>query len=298
MIARFYIIPESFSSDNLDNSEFTSSLESFISDYNNFLDYKEENEIIIQNEIYNVVFPNGISLAEFLFTPNPQIQGKELALKKFLSNVLLKLPHEEIDKDLIKEQIGSNSLDGCYGIISLSKIDNIANENQVIYSKDSLIDFRRFHLGLFFSDAEYFIDECKKYYSKLLFHEKNYKSIAEILKGFSNKIIFHLNGLNDILPSLLIKKEFNNHTELLETFTEMASLDEIATLEGKNKDRLGFEFINDEGKSEEVICEPHMKLSKSDNSDGHYYKNRIYFSFGKENIENSKILVGHIGEHL
>lgn len=298
MIANFYIIPESLNSTNLNDEQFLASLENFISEYYKIVEFKEENKIIIQDKIYEIILPNGKSLAEFIFSDNPNVEGKDISIKKFLSSVFSKLVHEEFSIDDIKDRIKTNSIDSCYGIISLTKIKDVADENQIIYDKDSWLNFRRYHLGLFFGDAKYFIDECKKYYAKLFFHENNYTSSGKILDGFSNKIIFHLSGLNDKLPSLLIKKNYNNHTELLTNFSIEASLDEQASLEGGNKDRLKFSFANKDGKVESIVCEPHMKLCCNDTSDGHYYYNRIYFYFGKEDIENSKILVGHIGEHL
>ena len=37
--------------------------------------------------------------------------------------------------------------------------------------------------------SNYFIDECKKYFPQLYFHENNYNSVDEILDGFSNKMV-------------------------------------------------------------------------------------------------------------
>ena len=60
-----------------------------------------------------------------------------------------------------------------------------------------------------------------------------------------------------------------------------------------------FSFLNHQGQSEKICCEPHLKLSKSDNTgDNTYYFNRIYFHEGRNNISESRILIGHIGEHL
>ena len=244
MIANFYIIPESFCSSSLNDEQFLSSLENFISEYYKIVQFKEENKIIIQEKIYEIILPNGKSLADFIYSDNTNVEGKDLSMKKFLSSVFSKLVHEEFSIDDIKDRIKSNSIDSCYGIISLSKIKDIADENQIVYDKNSWLNFRRYHLGLFFGDAEYFIDECKKYYTELFLHENNYTSTGKILDGFSNKIIFHLSGLNDNLPNLLIKKNYNNHTELLSNFSTLASLDDQASLEGANKDRLKFSFTN------------------------------------------------------
>lgn len=298
MVASFYIIPESFSQENLSNEQYVLSLQNFISDYHNFIEHKDDNKIIIQDDVYSVTLPNGKTLGDFLYSTDSSIKGREKSLKKFLSSVFSKLPNENIDIAEIKERIKNNSIEKCVGVISLSIIDEIADENQVIYDKDSWLHFRRFHLGLYFGDEEYFINECKKYYSKLYFHENNYTSISKILKDFSGKIIFHLNGLNDKLPELVIEGGYNNHTELLGKFSVEAKLDQTATLEGGSKARLKFSFVNDKGETKDIICEPHMKLCFDDANNGVFYNHRIYFYFGKKDIENHKILVAHIGEHL
>ncbi len=299
MIANFYIIPESIKNDNLTDEQFLSSLDNFISEYYKILEFKEENKIIIQENIYEITLPNGNTLADFLYSPDVPLEGKQIAIKKFLSSIFSKLSHEQININDIKEQIAHNSLDNCYGIISLTEIEEIANENQIIYDKGSWLKFRRHHLGLFFGDSKYFIDECKKYFSELFFHDNNYNSVGKILDGFSSKIIIHLVALNDKLPDILKKSNtFKNHTDLLNYFSRESSLEEDATLQGSDKGKLKFSFINEDNNMEDVICEPHMKLCSNDSSDGHYYYNRIYFYFGKKSIEKSKILVGHIGVHI
>jgi hypothetical protein len=298
MIAKFYIVPESLSDENLSNDDFLISLENFISDYHNLIEYKDENKIYIQANVYDVELPNGRTLGEFIYSQDLDSKGKDRSLKQFLSSVFQKLPTVDISINDIKENIKHNSIDSCVGIISLIKVEEIADENQIIYDKNSWFGFRRYHLALFYGDADYFINECKKYFPDLFFHDNNYLSIGKILTGFSLKIIRHLEGLHDKLPNLLAKKEYSNHTDLLVKFSNEAGLDENATLEGGNKTRLKFEFINSDKEIEELVCEPHMKLCKNDSDDGVYYYYRIYFHFGKENIQDSKILVAHIGDHL
>jgi len=298
MIANFYIIPQSFGNETMSNENFFSSLDSFIGDYHNLIIHKEDNKIYLQEEVYDVKLPNGYSLAEFIYSSDLKLSGKEKSIKQFLSNVFLKLPKKQISLDDLKIEIDDNSLECCTGIISLFEIDNIASENQIVYDTNSWYSFRRYHLGVFFGDANYFIDECVKYFPEIFFHENNYSSIGKILDDFSSKIIIHLVALNDVLPTVISSGEFSNHTDLLSKFSITAELDEIATLEGKNKTRLKFKFKNSEGEIKELTCEPHLKLCKNDNEDSKYFQNRIYFHFGLDSIESSKVLVAHIGEHL
>lgn len=298
MIAHFYIIPQTFNSESISDENFFPSLGNFIADYHKLILYKEENKIFIHNEVYEVVLPNGQTLGDFIFSNDTELKGEDRSLKQSLSSVLSKLPSSDIQIDEIKEEIKKNSLDRCSGVISLSKLEDFADENQIVYDTNSWFDFRRFHLGKHFSNEKYFVDECVKYFPKLFFHENNYTSIGNILNDFAFKIIKHLGALNDVLPTLLSEQEFDNHSNLLIMFSNEADLDENATLEGSKKTRLKFTFKKADGKSEELICEPHIKLSQNDKKIPKYFQNRIYFHFGKKEIEQSKILVAHIGEHL
>lgn len=296
MIANFYIVPESLCYENMSQEDFLSSFMGFISEYHLLNKYKKDNNIFIQKDVYDIILPNGESLADFAFSPK-QTCGEERSLKNFLSSILTKLPQQDINLDQLKEGMKNNSLESCIGIISFVEIDDLANENQIIYDVNSWLDFRRHHLGLYHGDNEYFIAECIKYYPDLFFHENNSASVNQILAEFSQKIVFHLNALHDVLPKQLVDQNCNQ-TDLLKKFSLEASLDEIATLEGSNKTRLKFSFKNEKGGNEEVVCEPHIKLCTNNTNDGIYYFHRIYFSFGRPSIQSSKILIAHIGKHL
>lgn len=298
MIANFYIIPQSFHSESSSNDFFFSSLLNFVSDYHNLISFKDENCIYVQEDVFSVILPNGLTLAEFIYSNDLVLKGEEKSLKQFLSNVFSKLPTTAIKIDELKSELERNSIETCTGVISLFEINTIALENQIVYDMNSWFGFRRYHLGLFYGDSEYFINECIKYFPQLFFHEKNYLSVNKILNDFASKIIKNLIALHDVLPILIKSNDFSNHADLLAKFSTEANLDEVATLEGKKKTRLKFKFKNSSGNFEELICEPHLKLSKNDSDSSQYFKNRIYFHFGKDNIENSKVLVAHIGKHL
>lgn len=73
------------------------------------------------------------------------------------------------------------------------------------------------------------------------------------------------------------------------------------TLEGDGERKVDFTFSFkiDDGRSENVICEPHMKLSTSDvPGDNVFHFNRIYFCPRLHDEFEGKLLVGHAGRHL
>jgi hypothetical protein len=91
-----------------------------------------------------------------------------------------------------------------------------------------------------------------------------------------------------------------NRTQVLERFSIYANLDETATLEGnaQRKENFTFSFPNDAGTDETVCCEPHLKLCYSDVDKSYSNDRRIYFHEGISNIQDGRILIGHIGDHL
>ena len=142
----------------------------------------------------------------------------------------------------------------------------------------------------------FFIDECKKYYPDLHFHENNYQSIKSLI-GNSDKIVVHyLNELNNNF--LKCKLETTNRIDLLKKFNSISNFDLDASPEGdvNRKKELTFYFINHHKEDIAIYCELHLKLLYDDSKK--VKQNRIYFHEGKDDIEKGKILIGHIGKHL
>lgn len=297
MDALFYIIPESFNTQNVSIEQVVKALEAFLVDYGQMAEYKEENKIFILEGIFAMKLQDGLLLSDYVFTLD-KVQGKEREIRRSLQRILMKLPQSHKSLDEIKSEINQNNQECCVGVISLVPIQGIADEEQIVYDKKSWFDFRRYHLGLFPVDSKYYIDECKKYYPNFFFHDKNYISIKAILNDFSQKIIYHLSALHDIYPSIKAEHSTANETELLTLLSNEASFDEKATLEGGSKNRLTFDFIDDREKEKVIVCESHIKLCRDNNNSNKYYSHRIYFHFGNPAIHNNKILIAHIGVHL
>lgn len=298
MKATFYIIPQSFSSEGISLSEIINRMSSFLAEYATMYSFCEDNDIIVDKKIYETVLPDGMSLGEYIYN-NEDAKGEERDLKYALQNILQR-HQEDLDLKKICEQINNNSIENCYGIISMVPIKGVADKSQIIYDKGSWYDFRRYHLGVFHGDAVYFIEECRKYYPCMFFHEHNKESVNSILKDYAQTIIFHLNGIHDILPILMkVHTEFNQ-TELLKELSKKANFPEIATVQGSNKEKLKFKFKLDcENREIDVLCELHVKMCYDDSNNGKYHTdNRIYFHKGRKDIAGGRILIAHIGKHL
>jgi hypothetical protein len=160
--------------------------------------------------------------------------------------------------------------------------------------------FHRNHLATYWKTEDYFYEEVIKYFENIYFHPNVGKSLKSLsdggLKNFSKTIVFNLTQLNDKF------KLYSITSSLRETLNNFSSECGVkVTLEGNasRKPEFTYIFLNSEGIPKEICCESHMKLMRSDNpgDSGHHY-NRIHFHQGKPDVEDGKILVGHIGKHL
>ncbi len=133
----------------------------------------------------------------------------------------------------------------------------------------------------------------------LFFHDRVENSLNTLESGlaaFSINIVHHLVQLNDYYKDYHLA---GNRVESLRCFSAACSIEITPEGNAARKPYFTFQFVDQSGVSVDVCCEPHIKLSNSDaQGDTHHYKNRIYFHEGKDNIQDGKILIGHIGKHL
>jgi hypothetical protein len=303
MVAEFYIIPESFSDNlNLTACEIEERIKTLAQDFVLIKRYKDTNKIYVNQEIYSVIFINGVALYELF---NPMIREKHLDRDVWLAlqKIILESANTELNLDEIMELLPNHNKEICYGLIAFNKIEKIDSKYQIVYSINDWYAFKRYFLGMYphSNDGEYFIEECKIYFPNLFFHERNKKTVTYMLKDCSGKIVYHLAALNDKFMD-----SYNmglDRTQTLKHFSLAAKLDETASPEGNASRKIDFTFgfMNDGGLQENVCCELHLKLCYNDahNGDTSYSTDRrIYFHEGKQNIQQGKILIGHIGKHL
>lgn len=300
MTAELYIVAESFANNtNLATSEIEAKTKSLAEDFVHIRKYKDTNKIFVHPDIYNVNFISGALLSDLLF--NPKI-GKA-HIDRDVYNALQKIVIESSEtnntsQEVIEVLLPEHNEDLCYGLIAFNPIANVLPEFQIVYHLKGWFNFRRHFLGLYPKNEDFYIDECIKYFPNLFFHERNRESIKAIFKDCPKKIIYHLAALNDRFKN--IDTTDKNRTQILEAFSIISSLDETASLEGNatRKTDFTFSFTNNQNQSEDVCCEPHLKLCFSDTSNAYSTDRRIYFHEGVPNIQNGKILIGHIGQHL
>jgi hypothetical protein len=304
MIAEFYIVPESFRCKaGVKAEEIEEKIKSLAHDCFAYVrKYKDENKIFVHPDVYSIDIFDGINIGDFLHN-SQRLHG---IFDRDVVKALRKIIDENSGTShavdfIINELLPNHNKNICYGLICFNIIEEIDPKYLILYNLQDWFVFRRYFLGLYPGNPSYYLDECKKYFVNLFFHEDNKETIKSIFADCPRKIICHLSALNDVLPKILIEEK--QLPVVLKRLTAIAYLDEAASLEGNiaKKKRLTFEFENDTGSLEEVCCEAHLKLCHNDNypNDASYSTDRrIYFHPGRYNIQNGKILIGHIGRHL
>lgn len=300
MVAEFYIVAESFQENgDLNSQEIEAKIISLAKDFSYIKQYREENRLLIHPDIYSINFINGYTISDLVNNH----EGANGQMDRDARNMLKKIVFESAltdcsTSDVIQVLLPEHNENLCHGLIGFNSIDGVDASLQIVYNRNGWFNFKRYFLSLYPGTPNFFINECIKYYPDCHFHDHNRESIRPILGGFAKKITYHLSALNDRFKESNVAPR--NRQQVLDHFKVNCRLDENSTLEGdaSRKHTFTYEFMSNDGGLRKVCCEPHLKLCKSDDAgDSHYYYNRIYFHEGFADIENGKILVGHIGQH-
>ena len=202
MKAHFYILAESFHHNaKFTNVEIGEKIKHLAEDVKLINQYKNTNALYVNyDEIYPQVFYGAYTVSDFL------IKGYELKKEGLvdrdvlnsLQNILDRAEKTTYSSQEVKEELLSwIDENNCHGLIAFHKVDGMDDDLQIIYGIDGWYKFRRYFLGLYPKDENFFINECFKYFPNLYFHEQNRHSIQAIFKDCTKKIIYHLAALND-----------------------------------------------------------------------------------------------------
>lgn len=300
MVANFYITKEFLNSTALSEDEFIFKVNLLNIEVIEINKHKQTNKLFISNECYSELRWNNYSLAN-VWDADCDLDRDTKSL--ILSIIMNSSQSTNLSHDEIISTLNECNEENVNGILLFSKNDLVDIEFQIIIPDRRWIDFKRYFLGKFPKTPEFFIEECRIYFDNIFFHERTKYTVGSILDDCSLKIINHLSGLNDLLHKIQRNNIGDNRQVILSKLTTLGHYDESASLEGNaaRKDDFTFQFENDKKILENVCCEPHIKLCRTDNypGDSSYSTNRrIYFHEGKPNIHNGRILVGHIGHHL
>lgn len=156
----------------------------------------------------------------------------------------------------------------------------------------------RAHLSVEPGSIEYFSGQCVIAFDRLTLSSSFPQCLRTLDGGLDeNKstLISALSSLNDDWD-LYVGGDL---PLILKAFSAKCGFSTTLEGNGGRKAALTFTFLTADGKSEQVLCEPHMKLGAADApGDSSYHFHRIYFNPRPHPAFEGKILVGHAGEHL
>lgn len=179
---------------------------------------------------------------------------------------------------------------------------------EIIYGKESWTTVRRQVLGNHPGSAHDFVEECKKYFTNIIFHPNCETSIEGYLNLIPRKIVYYLSCMNDKLQEYISKTGISDENELLAEFCGKYNFDDAGTRQAttKKKDLYQYKFLkcgceDVSSNYKTITCDPHMKISYCDSnckSPIKKIRGRIYFHFGDDEIAKNKLLIGSIGPHV
>jgi hypothetical protein len=205
-----------------------------------------------------------------------------------------------LTNDEIVELLPEHDEDLVNGLLCLHPIEpSLVPNEHLVYSENDWRKFHRYFLGIYPGTPTYFISECNKCFPALFFHDRIIQSLGTFKEGhsaFARNITSALSYLNDDFKNYLNVGDVSGS---LRVFSSASGFETSNEGNAERKPTFTFEFRSGDGRVENICCEPHIKMSKSDRpGDNTFHFYRIYFHFGKPDIAEGRILVGHVGEHL
>lgn len=263
----------------------------------------DKDQILTYEGIYETRIYEDIIFYDFLSNNSPQDCTLKVSrdVRKAIKLVMDKAKYSGLTETEVLQRIRDNNLNSLNGLICLNLIQTQGEcKYSIISSKDDWYYFHRSFLTHIYIEESYFYHEIINYFPQIYFHpqvETSLKGINGRLDNFVKSVIHNLTQLNDKFKMYPVQ---SNLRDTLRKFSVECSVD--ATLEGNVNRKKDFTFFFVDTKSSkkfQVCCEPHLKIDKNDlPGDTHCYFNRIYFHPGLDEINDGKILVGHIGSHL
>lgn len=241
-------------------------------------------------EVYSAEIVGKKPLYEILWCDNDHL-GRDQ--RSALQNILDRSAETEMSDADVLAKVNERHPDEVCGLIFLNRCLNpvpIATVN----TQDEWLKQHRYSYAENPGSEEVFSKACIKYFDNICFHDKYSSTLATLepnLASFSKSLIRCLSFLNDEFCQYF---DVNNVDVSYAKCSAALNIEMSAEGNLDRKEDLTFNF-----NGVQVYCEPHLKLSKSDNKgDGHFYYNRVYFHPGNPDVCSGKLLVAHTGKHL
>lgn len=154
---------------------------------------------------------------------------------------------------------------------------------------NDVLQIKRFYLKNV-EDYKIFEDRAKACFPNIVFHKEAFKYIEKLGKcaDVVEELIRHLSVLNDVA-----KKTYNYHNknekEVLADFKAGYNIE--CSGKGSNEEKSYNKDIIYDNKKFQLTCNPHTKLFNKRTDQ------RIYFCWGRDEIQEHNIIVVRIGDH-
>mgnify|MGYP004619944053 CR=1 FL=1 len=183
--------------------------------------------------------------------------------------------------------ISKKDIEPKYESISVFNIDD-KEENKKIVVND-ITKTKRYYLlqTNTYEEYEKLAGEC---FERLIFHDDAFKSINKLgkIKDIREELTRHLRTLNDVAGKLYLYYCGNEKAILADLNAEWQI---ICSGKGSKEEKEFNKKMQWMEKEYILTCNPHTKLYKK------YTDQRIYFCWGRKEIDNHKIIIVRIGDH-
>jgi hypothetical protein len=294
MIANLYICEKTFAHNGVDdNAMVVKKMLIFVDFFQKVREYPKENVFYLAKErfIDTPVLSDGTTVSGLLdydtccrIFRNKDVNTVFLSLFKRCEKTLASI-------DDMMEYLTLEDAENVHAIVVMNKIPELSETKQVLSSYASWLDFRRYYLAKYPVGVDYFLDESKKYFPRLLIHDSVRSGLKEVILSHPVKIVQALSLLNDELIEEY-KANGSDWPQFLQKFGTQPYLDG-ASMSGIKDEKFRLHFEGDKGPTR--YCESHLKMNSNDSGDARQYC-RIYFS--KPKPEDQCVYVGVICRHL
>lgn len=252
-------------------------------------DYLKENEnLYVPNEFYDIRDVNGVTAADILYG---NVQNDSF---DYLSEIISKqkMCLDTYDKIREKEE---------YGYLPMQKaditediehicVDNIKDiEEEKELKVNDVIRIKRIYIALS-KDYDLYIRRVSACYPNLIFHQDAFKYVGELGRcaEVAVELSRHLAILNDVGKRLY---EYHNKNEKVVLTELQVSYNLECSGKGSKEDISYNKEITFMNRTYVLTCNPHTKLY------GKRTNQRIYFCWGRDEIESHNIIIVRIGGH-
>lgn len=244
--------------------------------------------LYVPSEIYDIEDQDKITIADFLYN------NEQDDLSDYLMEIISK---QKMCSDTY-HVIAQKAEYGYLPITKCDKTENIAHlcveqikdiEMEKCWRINDIVKIKRFYIAKVHK-YEIYKNRVEACYPHLVFHEDAFNFVEELGKCIDvvEELTRHLTILNDAGKKLYDYHNKNEKEVLLELSSGYHL--ECSGKGSKEEKRFNKEMFYDNQKYQ-LTCNPHTKLYKKRTNQ------RIYFCWGRDEIENHKVIIVRIGGH-